>query len=88
MSKHIKAAVSISLLIILSSTLAGCTSETEPLGEDEIGELSVVLTLDFEDQGNQTTNLADRLTNGSITFDPILIAPECLCLQGNGSSTT
>tara|TARA_Y100000287_G_scaffold15939_1_gene11250 strand:- start:197 stop:379 length:183 start_codon:yes stop_codon:yes gene_type:complete len=59
MSKHIKAAVSISLLIILSSTLAGCTSETEPLGEDEIGELSVVLTLDFVDQGNQTTNLAE-----------------------------
>ncbi len=75
MSNHIKAAVSISLLIILSATLAGCTSETEPLGEDEIGELSVVLTLDFVDQGNQTTNLVDRLTNGSITFDPILIAP-------------
>ena len=75
MSVHVKAAVSISLLIILSSTLAGCTSETEPLGDDEIGELSVVLTLDFVDQGNQTTNLADRLTNGSITFDPILIAP-------------
>jgi len=75
MSVHVKATVSISLLIILSSTLAGCTSETEPLGADEIGELSVVLTLDFVDQGNQTTNLADRLTNGSITFDPILIAP-------------
>ena len=75
MSKHIKAAVSISLLIILSSTLAGCTSETEPLGKEEIGEISVVLTLDFVDQGNQTTNLAGRLTNGSITFDPILIAP-------------
>ena len=75
MSKHIKAAVSISLLIILSSTLAGCTSETEPLGKEEIGEISVVLTLDFVGQGNQTTNLADRLTNGSITFDPILIAP-------------
>ena len=75
MSVHVKATVSISLLIILSSTLAGCTSETEPLGADEIGELSVVLTLDFVDQGNQTTNLVDRLTNGSITFDPILIAP-------------
>ena len=75
MSNHIKAAMSISLLILLSSTLAGCTSETEPLGEEEIGEISVVLTLDFVDQGNQTTNLAGRLTNGSITFDPILIAP-------------
>jgi len=75
MSNHIKAAISISLLILLSSILAGCTSETEPLGEEEIGEISVVLTLDFVDQGNQTTNLADRLTNGSITFDPILIAP-------------
>ena len=74
MSNHFKAVCSVSLLIILSSTLAGCTSETEPLGEDEIGELSVVLTLDFVDQGNQTTNLADRLTNGSITFDPILVA--------------
>ena len=75
MSNQIKAAISISLLILLSSTLAGCTSETEPLGEEEIGEISVVLTLDFVDQGNQTTNLAGRLTNGSITFDPILIAP-------------
>ena len=75
MSKNFNAIISISLLIVLSSTLAGCTSETEPLGEDEIGELSVVLTLDFVDQGNQTTNLADRLTNGSITFDPILVAP-------------
>ena len=75
MSNHIKAAISTSLLILLSSILAGCTSETEPLGEEEIGEISVVLTLDFVDQGNQTTNLADRLTNGSITFDPILIAP-------------
>ena len=75
MSNHIIAAMSISLLILLSSTLAGCTSETEPLGEEEIGEISVVLTLDFVDQGNQTTNLAGRLTNGSITFDPILIAP-------------
>ena len=75
MSNHTKAAISISLLILLSSTLAGCTSETEPLGEEEIGEISVVLTLDFVDQGNQTTNLAGRLTNGSITFDPILIAP-------------
>ena len=75
MSNHIKDAISISFLILLSSTLAGCTSETEPLGEEEIGEISVVLTLDFVDQGNQTTNLADRLTNGSITFDPILIAP-------------
>ena len=75
MSNHIKGAISISFLILLSSTLAGCTSETEPLGEEEIGEISVVLTLVFVDQGNQTTNLADRLTNGSITFDPILIAP-------------
>lgn len=75
MSNHIKGAISISFLILMSSTLAGCTSETEPLGEEEIGEISVVLTLDFVDQGNQTTNLADRLTNGSITFDPILIAP-------------
>ena len=75
MSNHIKATISVSLLILLSSTLAGCTSETEPLGEEEIGEISVVLTLDFVDQGNQTTNLAGRLTNGSIIFDPILIAP-------------
>ena len=33
------------------------------------------MTLDFVDQGNQTTNLADRLANGSITLDPILVAP-------------
>ncbi len=42
MSNQIKAAMSLTLLIVLSSTLAGCTSDTEPLGEDEIGELSVV----------------------------------------------
>jgi len=74
MTHKVTSAASITLLIILSATLAGCTSETEPLGEEEIGELSVVLTLDFVEQGNQTTNLVDRLTNGSITFDPILVA--------------
>jgi len=74
MTHKLKSTTLITLLIVLSATLAGCTSETEPLGEEEIGELSVVLTLDFVEQGNQTTNLVDRLTNGSITFDPILVA--------------
>ena len=74
MKHKLKSTASIIILILLSATLAGCTSETEPLGEEEIGELSVVLTLDFVEQGNQTTNLVDRLTNGSITFDPILVA--------------
>ena len=74
MNNKTKSVISIALVILLSTTLAGCTSETEPLGEEEIGELSVVLTLDFVEQGNQTTNLVDRLTNGSITFDPILVA--------------
>ena len=74
MKHKLKSAASVTLLLVLSATLAGCTSETEPLGEEEIGELSVVMTLDFVDQGNQTTNLGDRLTNGSITFDPILVA--------------
>ena len=74
MRHKLKSAASVILLLVLSATLAGCTSETEPLGEEEIGELSVVMTLDFVDQGNQTTNLGDRLTNGSITFDPILVA--------------
>ena len=63
------------MIIFSSSLLSGCTSETEPLAEDEIGDLSVVVTLDFGDQGNQTANLADRLTDGSITFDPVLVAP-------------
>ena len=75
MISQTKSGISIAFLILLSTTLAGCTSETEPLGEEEIGELSVVMTLDFVDQGNQTTNLEDRLMNGSITFDPILVAP-------------
>jgi hypothetical protein len=74
MNNQMRFAISITILIGLSSTLAGCTSGTEPLTEDEVGELSVVLTLDFGEQGNQTTNLGDRLTNGSITFDPILVA--------------
>ena len=63
------------MIIVCSSLLSGCTSETEPLAEDEIGDLSVVVTLDFGDQGNQTANLAERLTDGSITFDPVLVAP-------------
>ena len=74
MDNKTKSVISMALVILLSTTLAGCTSETEPLGEEEIGELSVVMTLDFVDQGNQTTNLGDRLANGSITFDPILVA--------------
>lgn len=74
MSRQMRFVISVAILIGLSSTLAGCTSETEPLTDDEIGELSVVLTLDFGEQGNQTTNLGDRLANGSITFDPILVA--------------
>ena len=75
MDNKTKSVISMALVILLSTTLAGCTSETEPLGEEEIGELSVVMTLDFVDQGNQTTNLEARLMNGSITFDPILVAP-------------
>ena len=63
------------MIIVSSSLFSGCTSETEPLAEDEIGDLSVVVTLDFGDQGNQTANLAERLTDGSITFDPVLVAP-------------
>ena len=63
------------IIIVSSSLLSGCTSETEPLAEDEIGDLSVVVTLDFGDQGNQTANLAERLTDGSITFDHVLVSP-------------
>jgi hypothetical protein len=37
--------------------------------------LRVVVTLDFVGQGDQTANLADRLDEGSITFDPIHVAP-------------
>ena len=73
MSIPIRQLLAISMLVI-SSALAGCTQEAEPLTEDEVGELSVVVTLDFLAEGNQTTNLADRLSNGSITFDPILVA--------------
>ena len=61
-------------MLVFSSALAGCTQETGALADDEIGELSVVVTLDFLGEGNQTTNLADRLSNGSITFDPVLVA--------------
>ncbi|MAV95312.1 MAG: hypothetical protein CMA31_06485 [Euryarchaeota archaeon] len=75
MSDNSKLTMTIALLIIAASALSGCTSETDPLAEDEIGDLSVVVTLDFVDQGNHTTNLEERLTDGSITFDPILVAP-------------
>lgn len=67
--------LTITILILTASALSGCTSDTEPLAEDEIGDLSVVVTLDFVDQGNQTANLADRLNDGSITFDPVHVAP-------------
>ncbi len=75
MSDNSKLTMTITILIIAASALSGCTSETDPLAEDEIGDLSVVVTLDFVDQGNHTTNLEERLTDGSITFDPILVAP-------------
>lgn len=67
--------LTITLLIVTASALSGCTSETDPLTEDEIGDLRVVVTLDFVGQGDQTANLADRLDEGSITFDPIHVAP-------------
>ena len=70
-----KVSVIITMVLVLSSSLAGCTSETEPLTENEIGDLAVVVTLDFRDQGNQTANLAERLTDDSITFDPVFVAP-------------
>ena len=35
----------------------------------------MTVTLDFAERGNETANLEDRLTNGSITFDPVLVAP-------------
>ena len=69
-------ALTIGILIIASSALAGCIQETEPLPleENEVGELSVVVTIDFGDRGNETANLEDRLTNGSITFDPVMVS--------------
>jgi hypothetical protein len=44
------------------------------LQPEEIGELSVIVTLDFGDRGNETANLEERLTNGSITFDPVMVS--------------
>ena len=63
MTSTLNQAVFISMLIF-SSALAGCTQETGALADDENGELSDVVTLDFLGEGNQTTNLADRLSNG------------------------
>ena len=64
-------ALALGILMILTSALAGCLSQSEPLPleEDEIGELSVIVTLDFGERGNETANLEDRLTNGSITLN-------------------
>ena len=86
MTRTLNQAILISMLVF-SSALAGCTQETEALTDDEIGELSVVVTLDFLGEGNQTTNLADRLSNGSITFDPVLVA-ENVSAYRNGSLAT
>ena len=63
-------------LLFVASVIPGCTSETEPLSEDEIGDLAVIVKLDFGDQGNQTANLAHRLTNGTIEFDPVNVASD------------
>ena len=66
----------IGMILIFTSALAGCVQQTEPLPltEDEVGEWSVVVTIDFADRGNETANLEDRLTNGSITFEPIMVS--------------
>ena len=63
-----------SLLIVCSSSFAGCVRDATPLQPEEIGELSVIVTLDFGDRGNETANLEERLTNGSITFDPVMVS--------------
>ena len=66
----------VGIVLIFTSALAGCVQQTEPLPltEDEVGEWSVVVTIDFADRGNETANLEDRLTNGSITFEPIMVS--------------
>ena len=68
--------LAIGMILIFTSALAGCVQQTEPLPltEDEVGEWSVVVTIDFADRGNETANLEDRLTNGSITFEPIMVS--------------
>ena len=71
-----KYTLAIGIILIFTSALAGCVQQTEPLPltEDEIGEWSVVVTIDFVDRGNETANLEDRLTNGTITFDPVMVS--------------
>ena len=39
----------------------------------KIGEWSVVVTIDFANKRNETANLEDRLSNGTI-FDPIMVS--------------
>ena len=69
-------ALPIGIILIFASVLSGCVQDAEPLPltEDEIGEWSVVVTIDFADKGNETANLEDRLSNGTITFDPIMVS--------------
>ena len=71
-----RCALSIGIILIFTSALAGCIQDAEPLPltEEEIGEWSVVVTIDFADKGNETANLEDRLSNGTITFDPIMVS--------------
>ena len=71
-----KYTLAIGMILIFTSALAGCVQQTEPLPltEDEVGEWSVVVTIDFADRGNETANLEDRLTNGSIPFEPIMVS--------------
>ena len=69
-------ALPIGIILVFASALSGCVQDAEPLPltEDEIGEWSVVVTIDFADKGNETANLEDRLSNGTITFDPIMVS--------------
>ncbi len=67
-------ALSFGILLIVTASFSGCVAEPTPLEENEIGEISVVVTIDFANRGNETANLEERLTNGSITFEPVLIS--------------
>jgi len=62
------------ILLVVTASFSGCVAEPTPLEENEIGEISVVVTIDFSNRGNETANLEEQLTNGSITFEPVLIA--------------
>ncbi len=61
------------LVVATSSGCVGQNDESIPLTSEEVGDITVTLTLDFKDGASNVTHLGSRLVNGSVTFEPLMI---------------